>query len=70
MKQTLINSVLLCTTLAFSVIFCIQNNEVENLRKELNRVENEVIEYEAKTQRLLDMNFILLSNSGWENFEE
>lgn len=70
MKQTLINYVLLCTTLMFAVIFCIQNNEVENLRKELNRVENEVVEYEAKTQRLLDMNFMLLSNSGWENFEE
>ena len=70
MKQTLINCVLLCTTLVFAVVFCIQNNEVENLRKELNRIENEVVEYEAKTQRLLDANFRLLSNGGWENIEE
>lgn len=70
MRQTLINCTFLCITLLFVFVVCIQKNEVENLRKELNRVENEVVEYETKTQRLLDMNFMLLSNGGWENFEE
>lgn len=70
MKQTLINCTFLCITLLFVFVFCVQKNKIENIRTELNRVEKEVVEYEQKTQRLLDMNFTLLSNGGWESYKE
>lgn len=70
MRQTLINCLFLCITLLFVFVVFIQKNEIENLRKELNKVENDVTEYEKKAQRIMDMNFRLLSNGGWDNFEE
>lgn len=57
------------STCMFIVIISIQNVEIKNLKKQVNKIENNIKGYDEKVKRIIDQNFQILAN-GWESFSE
>ena len=63
--------------LILSIVISNQSRKIKNIELELQiqkdmyvNLENDIIKYKQSTERIIDMNFQILSNGGWGSFEE